>query len=274
MSIIPGEKTTPKGEQHMAVTWTEAEKEIAGNKLYFMRAGSGPTVLVLHHDIGTVDRLPFYDQLAEKFDVLIPHHPGWGKSERPAWLRHPRDLSAIYSWLLTDLGARDVSLVGLGYGGWIAAEMASQSPTAYRRVVLVGPAGIKPPEGDIADQAIVSYISYPKSGFHDEAAFAKIYGDVSTDQLEAWDIAREMCFRTAWKPYMYNQQLPHLLGGVRTPVLLIWGDDDQIVPISAGHAYEKAFRDARLTVVPACGHFAEMEKPEAVASLAINFIKN
>ncbi len=272
MSILPAENA--KGEERMAVTWTENAKEIAGNKLYFARAGSGPTVLVLHHDIGTVDRLPFYDKMAEKFDVVIPHHPGWGKSERPGWLRHPRDMAAVYSWLLTDLGLKDVSLIGLGFGGWIAAEMASQSPTAYRRLVLVGAAGIKPPEGDIADQAIVSYIAYPKSGFHDEAAFTKIYGDVSTDQLEAWDIAREMCFRTAWKPYMYNQQLPHLLGGVRTPVLLIWGDDDQIVPISAGHAYEKAFRDAKLTIVPECGHFAEMEKPDAVASLTTSFIHN
>ena len=73
-----------------------------------------------------------------------------------------------------------------------------------------------------------------------EAAFAAVYGDVTTDQLEAWDIAREMSFRTAWKPYMYSQTLPHLLGGVRTPALIIWGDDDQIVPISAGQAYARA----------------------------------
>ena len=106
--------------------------------------------------------------------------------------------------------------------------------------------GIKPPEGDIADQAIVSYIDYPKSGFHDEAAFTASMAMSTTDQLEAWDIAREMCFRTAWKPYMYSQTLPHLLGGVRTPALMIWGDDDQIVPVSAGHAYAKraARRDA------------------------------
>ena len=113
----------------MSVVWTETVKEIAGIKLHVSRAGSGPTVLVLHHDIGTVDRLPFYDALAEKFDVVIPHHPGWGKSERPQWLRHPRDIAAIYAWLLADLGVAGVSLVGLGFGGWIAAEMASQAPT-------------------------------------------------------------------------------------------------------------------------------------------------
>ena len=72
--------------------------------------------------------------------------------------------------------------------------------------------GIKPPEGDIFDQAIVSYIDYARAGFHDQKAFDKIYGaEPSTDQLEAWDIAREMCFRIAWKPYMYSQTLPHLL---------------------------------------------------------------
>ncbi len=256
----------------MSVVWTGMVREIAGIELHMTRGGSGPAVLVLHHDIGTVDRLPFYDALATKFDVIIPHHPGWGKSERPHWMRHPRDIAAVHAWLLSDLGLSGVSLVGLGFGGWIAAEMASLAPRDYRRLVLVGAAGIKPPEGDIADQAIVSYIVYPKSGFHDEAAFAAIYGDVSTDQLEAWDIAREMSFRTAWKPYMYSQTLPHLLGGVRAPALIIWGDDDRIVPLSAGHAYARALHDATLTTIPECGHFAEMEKPDAVAALTIDFL--
>lgn len=257
----------------MSVVWTDTVKEIAGIKLHISRGGGGPTVLVLHHDIGTVDRLPFYDALAAKFDVVIPHHPGWGKSERPQWMRSPRDIAAIYAWLLADLDVSNVSLIGLGFGGWIAAEMASQAPRDYAKLILVGAAGIKPAEGEyIADQAIVSYIAYPKSGFHDEAAFTAIYGDVTTDQLEAWDIAREMSFRTAWKPYMYSQTLPHLLGGVRAPALIVWGDDDRIVPLSAGHAYAQALPGATMTTIPDCGHFAEMEKPDAVAKLAIDFL--
>ncbi len=254
------------------MTWTDHTREIAGISLHLNRGGGGAPVLVLHHDIGTVDRLPFYDALAEKFDVLIPHHPGWGKSQRPEWMRHPRDIAAIYAWLLADLGLTGVSLIGLGFGGWIAAEMASQAPTAYQSLVLVGASGIKPPEGDIADQSIVSYLDYPRAGFHDQAAFAAVYGDVTTDQLEAWDIAREMSFRTAWKPYMYSQTLPHLLGGVRSPALIVWGDDDHHVPLSAGHAYARALQQATLTTIPACGHFAEMEKPDALAKLAIDFI--
>jgi pimeloyl-ACP methyl ester carboxylesterase len=254
------------------MNWTDTVKDIGGLKLHVSRGGGGAPVLVLHHDVGTLDTLPFYDSLARHHDVLIPHHPGWGKSERPAWMRHPRDIAAIYAWLLADLGLTDVALLGLGFGGWIAAEMASQAPAAYRRLVLVAPMGIKPPDGDIADQAIVSYIDYPKSGFHDEAAFSRVYGDVSTDQLEAWDIAREMSFRTAWKPYMYSQTLPHLLGGVRAPALILWGDDDRIVPFSAAGAWHQALPGSTLKTIAACGHFAEMEKPAEVAGLITDFI--
>ena len=256
----------------MTANWTDSVKEIAGCKIHFSRAGSGRTILVLHHDIGTPDRLPFYDALAENFDVIVPHHPGWGKSERPEWMRHPRDIAAMTTWLLADLGVTDVSVVGLGFGGWIAAEMASQSPEAFRRMVLVAPMGIKPPVGDIADQAIVSYIEYPHAGFHDLKAFEAVYGGISIEQLEQWDVCREMCFRTAWKPYMYSQTLPHLLGGVRTPTLVLWGDDNRIVPISAGHAYIKALRNATMTTIADCGHFAEMEKPAEVARLVTDFM--
>ena len=256
----------------MTVAWKDSVTEIAGTKMHLSRAGSGKPVLVLHHDIGTLDRLPFYDALAEKFDVLIPHHPGWGKSQRPEWLRHPRDIAAMHTWLMADLGLTDISLVGLGFGGWIAAEMASQSPQTYRRLVLAAPMGIKPPEGDIADQAIVSYLDYPKAGFHSQDAFARVYGEADTNQLEQWDICREMCFRTAWKPYMYSQTLPHLLGGVRAPALVLWGDDDRIVPISAGHAYVKALRNATMQTIASCGHFLEMEQPAEAARRTIDFI--
>jgi pimeloyl-ACP methyl ester carboxylesterase len=252
--------------------WAERQVEIAGSKLHLARAGRGRPVLVLHHDIGSPERLDFYDALADRFDVVVPHHPGYGKSERPQWLRSARDVAVIYQWLLSDLGIERPSLVGLGFGGWIAAEMATMAPDRLHRLALVGAMGLKPPEGDIFDQAIVSYLDYAQLGFHDRAAFTRIYGDVTTDQLVEWDICREMCFRIAWKPYMYSQTLPHLLGGVKAPALVVWGDDDKIVPRSAGELYVAALPNARFEIVRGAGHFAEMEQPEAVARLIGGFI--
>jgi pimeloyl-ACP methyl ester carboxylesterase len=252
--------------------WTDTSCTVAGTKMHVRRGGSGRPLLVLHHDIGTPERLPFYDRLARQFAVLVPDHPGWGQSERPHWLRSVHDIATLYKWLLADLGITGCSLVGLGFGGWIAAEMACQSPLEFHRLILVGAMGIKPPQGEILDQAIISYIAYPEAGFHSREAFHRVFGEVDTDQLERWDIAREMCFRVAWKPYMYNSSLPHLVGGIRTPALLVWGDDDRHVPISTGEAYARALPHARMEVISACGHFVDMEKPDSLADLAISFL--
>src|SRR6516165_4447914 len=155
----------------MARGWSEAAFEVAGAKLHLARAGSGRPVLVLHHDTGSPDRLDFYEALANRFDVLVPHHPGYGKSERPDWLRNVRDVAVVYQWLLADPRIERASLIGLGFGGWIAAEMATMAPREFHRLVLVGAMGLKPPDGDIFDQAIVSYLDYARAGFHDQSAF-------------------------------------------------------------------------------------------------------
>jgi pimeloyl-ACP methyl ester carboxylesterase len=254
--------------------WTSETVTIAGGGIHVARAGTGAPVLVLHHDIGTPERLPFYDALAREFTVLLPSHPGYDKSERPAWMRNVRDVAAVYQWLLAASDLTDVSIVGLGFGGWIAAEMASLAPRALRRLILVGPMGIKPERGDIADQALVSYIDYVKLGFADLTAYERIFGaEPPTATLEQWDLNREMTFRIAWKPYMYNPSLPHLLGGVATPALVVWGGDDRVVPLECGERFAKALPNARLHVIERAGHFVEMERPDELARLVAAFVK-
>src|SRR5215470_1618157 len=227
--------------------WTESKFEIPGAKLHLARAGKGKPVIVLHHETGTPDSLPFYDALAARYDVLVPHHPGYSRSERPDWMRSVRDMAVVYRGLLCDLG--------------------------LDKVALVGAMGIKPPEGFILDQAIVGYIDYARAGFHDQKAFDRVYGEEpSNDQLEMWDVCREMSFRIAWKPYMYSQTLPHLLKTMRAPALVVWGENDKVVPLSAGKRYAEALPDAKLEIVKSCGHAVDMEQPEALAKLVNNFI--
>ena len=259
------------------VSWESETVHVAGTALHLARAGTGAPLLVLHHDVGTPERLPFYDALAEAFTVLVPSHPGYDRSARPDWMRNVRDVAVVYQWLLAarelTREAGRVSVVGLGFGGWIAAEMAAMAPRAFRRLVLVGAMGIKPERGDIADQALVSYIDYVRLGFADQAAFDRIFGaEPATATLEQWDLNREMTFRIAWKPYMYNPTLPHLLGGVATPALVVWGRDDRIVPLECGERYAKSLGQAKLEIVEGAGHFVDMEKPEVLASLVTRFV--
>ncbi len=258
-------------------TWTSESQRVAGLTLPIARAGSGPPLLVLHHDIGTLPALRFYDQLARDFTVLVPSHPGYDRSERPDWMRSVRDMAVVYQWLIAERGlghdARGLAVVGLGFGGWIAAEMATMAPRALRALVLVGAMGIKPEQGEIADQALLSYIDYVRLGFADQAVFDRRYGAApATPQLEQWDLNREMTFRIAWKPYMYNPTLPHLLGGAVVPTLVVWGRRDRVVPLECGERFVKALPAARLEIVEDAGHFVEMEKPDELAELVIRFV--
>ena len=264
---------TKGAEMTTGIVWTDTTVQIGASGLLVSRAGTGRPVVVLHREIGIPERLPFLDALAARHDVIVPHHPGFGRSARLDWLRHPRDIAVLYQALLGELGIASPVLIGTGFGGWIAAEMASMAPAALRALVLVGAMGVKPGEGHIFDQALVNYIDYARAAFHDQSKFDAIYGaDPTTDQLEAWDICREMCFRVAWKPYMYSQSLPHLLAGVRAPSLVVWGEKDRVVPPSAGAIYAARLPGARHEVVAECGGAVEMEQPDALLEFVSKII--
>jgi 2-hydroxy-6-oxo-octa-2,4-dienoate hydrolase len=70
---------------------------------------------------------------------------------------------------------------------------------------------------------------------------------------------------------MYNPTLPPLLSGVQTETLIVWGRDDRIVPPGCGEQYARALPKSRLTVVDGAGHFVDMERPEALAKLIVQF---
>jgi pimeloyl-ACP methyl ester carboxylesterase len=83
---------------------------------------------------------------------------------------------------------------------------------------------------------------------------------------------REMTCRVAWKPYMHSLTLPHLLPGVVTPSLIVWGRQDAVVPLDSGELYQRAIKRSRLAVIDECGHMPEMEKPAEFVRLVRDFL--
>jgi pimeloyl-ACP methyl ester carboxylesterase len=254
------------------VTPTESFIEVAGCKLQMLTAGSGSLLIVLHHDVGNTGWLPFYDMLAGSFTVHVPSHPGFGKSDRPEWMRTVRDMAVLYHWLLQKLSRQPVTMVGLGFGGWIAAEMAMMCHHRFSHLVLVNAMGFLPQQGEIFDQFLVNTIDYIRAGFENQDKYVELYtAEPSLDQLEQWEINREMTSRVAYKPYMYDQTLPQLIPGVSNPTLIVWGMQNRIVPPVCGEQYRGAIPGARLETISGVGHFLEVEKPAELAKLVKEF---
>jgi pimeloyl-ACP methyl ester carboxylesterase len=161
-------------------------------------------------------------------------------------------------------------------GGWIAAEMACQSPQMFNKMALVAPAGIKPPTGEILDMFLIVTREYLEESFLDTAAtpeYPTAYpAEPTPEQIEIWESSREESARLAWRPYMYHAALPHLLGRLTDlPTLLVWGEQDGVIPVSSGEAYREAIPGSRLEVIPNCGHHPEIEQTEEFVRLVRDF---
>ena len=242
-------------------------------KVHLMKGGTGKPLLIYQDDLGSPGWLPFYGALAEEFTVYVPAHPGFGKSQRPDWMRNVGDLAAVNHWFLKTLGIESLPVVGVGFGGWVAAEIAITCQHAFDKMVLVNSVGIQPPEGEILDQFLLSGEEYARICFSDQAKFEGLYGSEATaDQREAWEVNREMAIRVAWRPYMFNQALPHLLGRVDTPTLVVRGNDDKVVPESCAQRYAEILPNSRIEVLEDCGHCADVEQSTELAKLVSQFI--
>jgi pimeloyl-ACP methyl ester carboxylesterase len=116
--------------------------DINGCKLSFLRAGKGAPLLYLHGTDGLAEWPAILDTLAERFDVIVPDHPGFGASEAPAWIDDVSDVAYCYLDAIEALGLSDLHVVGQSLGGWIALEMAVRSTHRLRSLTLISAAGI------------------------------------------------------------------------------------------------------------------------------------
>ncbi|MGE0542398.1 MAG: alpha/beta fold hydrolase [Dehalococcoidia bacterium] len=250
------------------LVWQDETVQLATGTIRVARRGDGPPLVVLHQDVGHPGNLPLYDDLARRFTVYIPDLPGFGNSDRLDFARHPRDLAIVLRALLNSLRLDAITLLGLGFGGWLAAEMATMDEQHLKHLVLVGAAGIRPKSGFILDQMMLSHVEYVQAGFHNLEHFERVYGTEPSDaQKKAWDFNREMIARVAWRPYMFSLQLPPLLGNVSVPATVVWGRHDRIVPVECGAAFARALPNAALEIVDDAGHFVEIEQPEVLAGI-------
>ncbi|MER6936112.1 alpha/beta hydrolase [Nocardioides sp. NPDC127514] len=235
-------------------------------------SGTGTTVLVLHGVEGREADMDFIGSLSEQFHVLAPSHPGFGYSPRPDWCDSVEDLAYLYLEWIKRLDLRDVIVVGLQFGGWVAAEMATRDSSRIGRLVLVDTLGIKvggPSDRDIADVFAMSRDEMNSRVFADPS-FAP--GDLTKAPREdVLRIARneEALALYAWEPYLYNPRLRRWLSRIEVPTLVAWGDQDGIVTVDYGRSYSESIPNARFEVIDHAGHRPQVEQPITLTKLVL-----
>ena len=105
--------------------------------------GSGRPILFLHPETGPDQHVPVLDLLAQKSRLIAPSHPGFGRSPAAPSITTVDDLAYLYLDLLKALDLRNVCVVGISLGAWIAAEIAIKSTERLSSMIFANPIGIK-----------------------------------------------------------------------------------------------------------------------------------
>lgn len=252
--------------------FTEHFIEIHGCRTHYRRSGKGAPLVFLHGAGGVSTVLPFMERLAERFDVLIPDHPGYGRSDEPAWLENIHDVAYFYLDFLERLGLQKVVLAGASMGGWMALEVAVRNTSRLRCLVLNAPAGVAAPGVEPIDNFLLS---------PEEAVRALVFDQRIADKKlaqpmppEALDIAlknRHTTARLAWEPRLHDPHLAKWLHRVDVPVCLVWGAEDRVLPVGLGHELKRLLPSAELRVLEGCGHLPHEEKVDEYCDIVFRF---
>ena len=226
-------------------------------------AGSGEPVVVFH-GAGTVDGFDFAEQWADRFRVIVPYHPGFGESGDDPTFTDIHDYVMHYLGLFETLGIDKVRLVGVSLGGWIAAQFASEHNDRVKKLVLIAPAGMIDPLHPAADILSIpgeQVVGMLVSNF--EVLKRKLPQNPGIDFIadryrEATTLAR------LWWEHPFDPKFIRHLKRLKMPTMIIWGDEDKIVPVQQTELWKQHIPQADIRVLTGAGHLVHLEKPEAV----------
>jgi pimeloyl-ACP methyl ester carboxylesterase len=251
--------------------------KIARIDLEVFEAGQGDPLLFLHGGQGFDRNHEFVALLAARRRLIAPSHPGFGRSGLPDWLDSVDDIAHVYLELLDRLELRTVDVIGCSIGGWIAAEMATKTPEHFRRLVMVGPVGVKvgaPDKLDIPDVFAMSQDDAGQLLFHDPARMKPDIAAMSDEELTIMLRNRETLALLVWEPWMHNPKLRHRLHRVAAPALFVRGESDGLVSADYLKGYAALLPNARTDSIAAAGHAPHLEQPQAFASKVLAFLNS
>jgi pimeloyl-ACP methyl ester carboxylesterase len=256
---------------------------VFGQRIVFREAGSGPTLVLVHgfaseaaFDWGQV-MLP----LSRNYHVIALDQVGFGASDKPAV---DYSIQTFVDFLGEFLRVRRVehfTLAGESLGGWIAAAytiqaLASENRGPYAlpapdRLILEDAAGHSPLHGPAMVQGSLAEAAGIAIVFYNKALITPDFVRESwTRKLAANDGQTERLF--IGNPKVASETVGDKLDRITVPTLVVWGGNDELVPLADGRDYAAKIPGARLVIVPECGHAPSIEKPREFLAAVNDFL--
>ena len=240
--------------------------EFNGFTLSYLEGGeSGDPILFLPGwGVSTEPYREYLDLLAQKYWVIAPDLPGFGRSPCSLSLTSYHTYANCIVQLIERLNLDRFRLIGHSFGGGVALALAAAVPQAIDGLIIIDCTGVPTP---LSDMVRGRFAELDKQIAH----------SARTPLLKvARALGHNLVFRTR-----------HLIGGARitlkedirpwlseieAPCLVLWGEGDRFTPIEIGYSLVETISSARLQIVPDAYHENCMMQPETIANITLNFL--
>ena len=242
-------------------TFARRVVELDSEPVPYLVGGTGPALILIHGLAGSLEWWRYNaDEFADQFTVYMFDLPGFGRlGHLPAAGSMPYYTDWV-SRFIDAIGIDDAHVLGHSMGGHIAVRLAAGSPERVDRLILVSPAGVLP------DAQLDHYI----------LPVLKLLRELPPRLLPlALRDIRRADLRTTWRSgqdLIENDVLP-LLPRIQAPVLIIWGEGDDITPFELSETFLEHLPDARLVRLPEAGHLPMVDSAEQFNQAVLSFLQ-
>jgi pimeloyl-ACP methyl ester carboxylesterase len=269
--------------------------ELHGDRVAYRDVGGGGEALLLIHGMAGSSETwrAVIPQLSRKYRVVAPDLLGHGKSDKP---RGDYSLGAFAVWLrdlLDELGISRATVIGQSLGGGVAMQFVYQHPDYCQRLVLISSGGLGPDVGwtlrllsapgaelilpAIAPPPVLTVGNKLRSWFSAAGLQSPRGAEIWSAYSSLSDAKTRQAFlRTLRSVVDPRGQAVSALNRLHLtselPTMVIWGDQDRIIPVGHGYALHEARPGSRLEVLKGVGHFPHVERPSEVVDLLDDFI--
>jgi abhydrolase domain-containing protein 6 len=251
--------------------------EVNGFPTRIWRKGNGPKIGFLAGFGGLPRWIPFLDELAKTRTVIVPSLPGFPGGDRGHTV-----LDSHLDWLLAvrdtldQAGLSGADLIGSSVGASLAAEVAALWPDTVRKLALIAPFGLFDEKDPPTDPWAQRGDAVPGLMCADPEIWKALKAPPVGENSIEWPIeqtrANEAAARIFWP--LGNTRIEKRLRLIKAPTLLLWGEQDKIVPQTYAEVFAKGITGpTKIQIIAGAGHLAELDKPIEVAREILGFLE-
>jgi pimeloyl-ACP methyl ester carboxylesterase len=251
-------------------------------KLHFSEAGQGTPVVLLHgFPLSSAIWKQQRESLAEHFRVITPDLRGHGRSPAPTGVYEMEAMARDVLALLDSLDIKQAVLMGHSMGGYVTLAAWKCAPKRLLAMALIdSQAAADTEEGRQRRLKLAENVAANGSFVAADAMLPRLFAPGRTAGDTVWEQVRALILNTPPNGIigaLHGMAIRHnastLLATIDVPVLVVAGENDQIIPVAKAEQLASAVSKGKLTVIANAGHMTMLEQPAATTRAIHDFLR-